>query len=122
MRKIAIQFEPSRIILVVLSVAVVIDAFGVEGIDAFLSFFWIGQAHESRFLRVWDPLALEVSDPHLGDQAVFVQVLGPILIQKPVVIVVKRTGVRAFFVADGSEEILGGIRVEQGSDIDRTFV
>jgi hypothetical protein len=76
-------------VLVVLAVAVVVAALGHDPILPALALQGIGLDHHPRVVRVGDHVGLGIGDPHPGDPAVAVFVIGPVLADQAVEVAVQ---------------------------------
>ena len=105
---------PSSLIL---AVAVVVEALGIELPDALLALGPVGLLHQARLAGDGDPGALGVLDPHLGDEAVAVEVVGAVLVGLVVLVVVAGPGVAGVEAQGLAEVDRGGVRVAAGQDV-----
>ncbi len=109
--------DAARPVLVELPVAVVVEALGVELPDALLALGPVRFLHQAGFAGDGDPFALGVLDPDLGDEAVAVEVVGPVLVDRIVLIVVLGAGV-ARVEAPGLREVARrGVGIAAGEDV-----
>ena len=109
--------DAAEAVLVELAVAVVVEPLGVELPDALLAFGPVGLLHQARLAGNGDPGALGVLDPHLGDDAVAVEVVGPVLVDRIVLVVIRRAGVAAVAELGLAEIARRRVRVAAGQDV-----
>jgi len=107
-------------VLVVLAVAVVVDALGVELVDALLALGPVGPLEDAGRGGDGEVFAFGVLDAHLGDEAVAVEVLGAVLVDRVVLVVVRRARVARVEAEGGRgrrEETRGGVGIAAGQDV-----
>ncbi len=125
LREVAVGDDVARPVLGPLAVAVAIEPLGADLVDAVLALHRVGGPHQARLARILDPGAGRVLPAHLRDDAVLVEVLGPVLVDRAVAVVVDRAEVAAHFAlraADRIEEALRAVGVRARDQVDDVVV
>lgn len=120
--EIAIEVDAAGAVLVVEAVPIAVGPFPVDRVAARLAPGRIGTAHQSRIVRMDHVGPVRVLHTHDRDDAVFVQVLGTVLIRPAVVVVVELRGVGLPGRLDRREHQLGAVGVDARDDVERVRV